>query len=215
MAASMARGYFCQMSAAESTTLEPSPEVETAAAGGTHETQTNPRRPTPRELSHQLRKESDPHLQRRRWIVGLSALAGAGANVVGLYQMGILPRIPDFPSDLFDATRVDAGDYAYKRLQTPDALLMGASIAVTAILAGAGRRDRARTDPLLPIALTAKTVADAAVAIKLGREEWNEHRALCGYCQTATVISLVSIALALPEALEAIGNMRNRPGRAT
>lgn len=122
--------------------------------------------------------------------------------------MGIIRRLPDPPLQVFDSTRVDASDYAYKRAQTPDALLMVASYATTAILAGAGGKDRAETNPALPIALAAKTIADAAIAVKLGREEWKENRALCAYCQGATLVSLASVVLALPEALRALGTYR-------
>lgn len=173
------------------------------------ESSKRPRALAARELSRQLREEVDPTLQRRRWLVGLSLVGATLGEIVSLYQMGIIKRLPDLPFEYFDATKVDASDYAYKRLQTPDALLMVASYALTAILAGAGGKDRARTQPLLPLALAAKTVGDAVAALKLGREEWAENRALCGYCQGATLVSLVSVALALPEALQAVHTLRN------
>ena len=34
--------------------------------------------------------------------------------------MGMIGRLPSAPSRFFDPNRVDASDYAYKRLQTPD-----------------------------------------------------------------------------------------------
>lgn len=166
---------------------------------------------SPRQLSRELREGRDPDLTRRRWLVGLSFVGAALGKVVSLYQMGIVRRLPDLPSRYFDATRVDASDYAYKRLQTPDALLMVASYATTAVLAGAGGKNRAETNPALPLALAAKTIGDAVVALKLGREEWKENRALCGYCQAATLVSLASVALALPEALRALKNLRVAP----
>lgn len=165
---------------------------------------------TPRQLSHELREESDPDLKRRRWLVGLSFVGAALGKIVSLYQVGILPRLPDLPFKAFDATRVDASDYAYKRLRTPDGLLMVASYAVTAALAGAGGRDRAHATPAIPIAMLLKTVSDAGIALKLGREEWKDARALCGYCQAATVVSIASVALALPEALRALQAVRTR-----
>ena len=45
---------------------------------------------------------------------------------------------------------------------------MVATHAVTAILAGAGGRDRARENPALPLALAAKTLYGAATALRLG-----------------------------------------------
>lgn len=159
--------------------------------------------PSPAKLSHELRRARTPHLTRRRWLVGLSFLGSAAGMIVGLYQMGVVRRLPDLPVGPFDATRVDASTYAYKRAQTPDGLLMVASYAVTAILSGAGGKDRARDNPALPLALAAKTLYDTATALKLAQEEWAENRALCGYCQAATLASLASVALAVPEAVEA------------
>ena len=103
--------------------------------------------PSPARLSYQLRREDSPHLNCRRWLVGLSFVGSAAGMIVGLYQMGVLRRLPDLPVGPFDATRVDASTYAYKRLQTPDGLLLAATYAVTAILAGAGGWDRARENP--------------------------------------------------------------------
>ncbi|HEY8565881.1 MAG TPA: vitamin K epoxide reductase family protein [Beijerinckiaceae bacterium] len=160
--------------------------------------------PSPAQLSYELRKARTDDMQRRRWIVGLSLVGTAAGAVVGLYQMGMLKRLPDLPVKPFDATKVDKQPYAYKRLQTPDALLMLASYAATAVLAGAGGKDRARDNPTLPILLAAKTLYDFATAVKLGTEEWQETRALCGYCQAATVASLVSAGLAMPEAAKAV-----------
>lgn len=58
--------------------------------------------------------------------------------------MGVIRRLPNPRGRVFDSRRVDASDCAYKRLQTPDGLLMTGTCAMTAILAGAGRqRNRA------------------------------------------------------------------------
>src|SRR3712207_2768012 len=160
--------------------------------------------PSPAQLSYQLRKSRTEDMQRRRWIVGLSFVGTTAGMIVALYQMGILRRLPDLPSRYFNATKVDKSTYAYKRLQTPDALLMIASYAVTAILAGAGGKDRARDNPALPIAMAAKALYDLGIALKLGQEEWRENHALCGYCQAATIASLISVGVAMPEALRAV-----------
>ncbi|HEX8237682.1 MAG TPA: vitamin K epoxide reductase family protein [Abditibacteriaceae bacterium] len=158
---------------------------------------------TPRELSEELRNDSSPDLQRRRWVIGLSLVGTAMAQIVSLYQTGIVRRLPDPPWAIFDSTKVDASDYAYKRLQTPDAFMMLASYAVTAWLAGAGGKNRAMQTPLLPVALGLKTVLDTVTAVELGREEWKENKALCAYCQVATICSVISVALTAPEAVRA------------
>jgi hypothetical protein len=118
---------------------------------------------------------------------------------VDLHQSGIIPRL----SDLFDSSRVDASDYAYSGLQTPDAFMMIGTIAPTAGLAATGGRDRAREQPWLPIATLAKTLHDSYVALKRGREEWRDKRALCAYRRAATLAPLAIAAPAVPEALRA------------
>ena len=173
----------------------------------------------PRRLSRELREGDGRRLRRRRWAVGLSLAGTAMAQVVTLYQTGILKHLPDPPvpgpggRPLFDSDRVDASDYAYERGRGPDGPLMLMSLSVTAYLAAAGGKDRARDAPLLPIAAAAKAAYDAAVALKLAREEWAENRALCAYCQFATVCSAAAAVLATPEAAEAAGRLlRGRRG---
>lgn len=136
----------------------------------------------PNQLSHELRKERTPDLKRRRWIVGLSMLGATVGQIVSLYQMGIIRRLPDPPGGLFNATKVDASAYAYSRFRTPDGLAMVTSYAVTAWLAGAGGKDRAKRLPFLPIAMGLKTMYDTAIALELAREEWRDNRAFCEYC---------------------------------
>jgi uncharacterized membrane protein len=159
---------------------------------------------SPSQLSHELRNEVTPDLTRRRWIVGLSLLGTLAGQAVTLYQMGIVKKLPDPPLPYIDSSRVDASEYAYKRLQSPDAPAMIVSYGITAALAAAGGKDRARDLPLVPIALLAKTIYDSFVALELAREEWQYNKAFCAYCQLATIASLVSVGIALPEAIRAI-----------
>jgi uncharacterized membrane protein len=158
----------------------------------------------PAQLSHELREEQSPDLTRRRWAIGLSLLGAAIGGVVGLYQTGIIKRLPDIlPGRIWDAEKVDASDYAYKRLQTPDAMLMIGTFALTAGLIAAGGKDRAEQAPALPIAAAVKATLDLATDLKLAQEEWAENKALCSYCQVATLISAATVALTLPEAVRA------------
>ncbi len=170
----------------------------------------------PSRLSQELREGQSEDLTRRRWVVGLSLLGSAMAQIVGLYQTGIIKKLPDPPVGPFDSARVDASDYAYKRLQTPDAFLMLGTYAATGALAAAGGANRATEQPGLPIAMAVKTVYDSLTALKLGQEEWAENKALCAYCQVATLASLASVALAMPEAIKAVRHLlgRDKPGTA-
>jgi uncharacterized membrane protein len=158
----------------------------------------------PTTLSRELRKGRSPDLARRRWTIGLSVVGTVIGGVVALYQTGIIRRLPDIlPGKIFDAEKVDASDYAYKRMQMPDAPLMMMTYGATAALAAAGGAERATRQPALPIALAAKAWYDLVTCLKLGQEEWAENKALCSWCQVATVISAVTAALSLPEAIRA------------
>lgn len=158
----------------------------------------------PADLSRELREGRSPDLTRRRWSIGLSIVGTAIGGVVTLYQTGILKRLPDIlPVKVFDAEKVDASDYAYKRLQMPDAPLMMLTYAGTAALAAAGGAERATRQPALPLTFAAKAWYDLATCLKLGQEEWAENRKLCSWCQVATAISAVTAALSLPEAIRA------------
>lgn len=167
---------------------------------------------TPRRLGLELRHGRDPDLRRRRAVVTLSALGGLMGSVVTLYQTGVIRRLPDLPFGPFDAGRVDASDYAYSRMRTPDGALMTITYGVTAALAAADGQRRAERAPWLPLALAAKTLYDAYVCAKLAREEWRDNGALCGYCQTATAASVASAALAMPEAARALRVLAGRGG---
>jgi uncharacterized membrane protein len=156
----------------------------------------------PTQLSYELRNGKSADLTRRRWIIGLSILGVAAGQIVSLYQTGIIKHLPDPPIGPFDSDKVDASDYGYKRLDTPDALPMMVTYGLTACLAGAGGIRRASQQPLLPVAMGLKTLFDVANTLFLGREEWKENKALCFYCQVATVASIASLALAVPEAVK-------------
>ena len=161
----------------------------------------------PTRLSRELRTARTPDLRRRRAQVGLNLACAAIGGVVAAYQTGLIRHLPDPPVGPFDSSRVDASDYAYKRAETPDGLLMVLTYAASAALAGAGGKDRARDKPWLPILAAAKSAYDARTAAMLAREEWAENEALCAYCQAASLLTLVSAALALPEAARAIRSL--------
>ena len=142
--------------------------------------------------------------------MALSNVGALAGIVVSLYQTGVVKHLPDLPGNIWNSDKVDASDYAYKRFRTPDALMMTVSYGVTAWLAGAGGKDRAETTPWLPVALAVKVLNDAAFALKLGQEEWAENKALCWYCQSATVASLASVPLAIPEAVKGLKRLFGR-----
>lgn len=151
-------------------------------------------------VSDDLRRGSGDFLEQRRWIAGLGSLASAALGVVGLYQFGVLRRVPELPLPFLNADAVDASGEAYQALKTPDATLGLVSAGVTLVLAGMGARDRARTSPWIPLALAAKTATDAAGSGYLLAEQLTKHRAVCSWCTVAAVAQVLTLPLAVPEA---------------
>ncbi len=161
----------------------------------------------PTDLSRYLRRGDDPELRRRRGVIALSLVGVTMGQAVAAFQTGLIRHLPDPPGP-FDSDRVDASEYAYKRLQTPDGLPMIGTYALTATLAATGGPDRPRTLPYLPLALAAKALFDVVLTIELAREEWAENHALCAYCQVATFASIGTLALAIPDARRALATVR-------
>jgi uncharacterized membrane protein len=162
---------------------------------------------TPAALSWQLRRGAGEHLARRRQVAGLTLAAIGSLSVVSLYQLGLIPHLPEPPCCGLDAETVDAAPEAYAILAAPDAVLGIASYAVTLGLAAMGSQDRATTRPWLPVALALKVGFDALVAAKLTRDQWTIHRAFCMWCLLATGATFASLPLVVPEARFALRSL--------
>jgi uncharacterized membrane protein len=166
--------------------------------------------PAAERVSDDLRRGTGSFLEQRRWVAGLTSLASTALGVVGLYQFGVLRRVPEPSLPFLDADAVDASGEAYQQLKTPDAALGLVSAGVTLVLAGMGDRDRARTQPWVPLALAAKTSADAGGGLYLLAEQITKHRKVCSWCTVAALAQLATLPLALPEGRAALRRLRGR-----
>lgn len=167
---------------------------------------------TPKELSHELRTGSGDYLDERRGVIALSLTAIGCMGLIALYQTGIIKRLPDLPLPLMDADKVDASDEAYAKLATPDAFIGLGSYAITMGLAAMGGKERAKEQPLIPLALAAKATLDAAQAAKLTYDQWAKHKAFCIWCLIAAAATFATVPLVLGEAAEAAGNLTKKLG---
>lgn len=160
-----------------------------------------------RRLSRELREGSGEHLERRRKATGYALVASGAMAIIALYQMGVIPHLPEPNLPYLDADKVDAADEAYRKLTMPDAVLGLQSYSTTLALIAMGGKDRARTHPWIPVALAAKALVDAVQAGKLTVDQWTKHRAFCSYCLVAAGATFATLPLTLPEAREAWGNL--------
>lgn len=164
----------------------------------------------PKQLSQELRNGSTPDLDRRRQIIGLSLLGATIGELITLYQTGVVDELPTLPGSFFDANKVDASNYAYSRFNGPDGPTMTINYGITAWLASMGGENRVQDQPLVPLAMGAKLLFDAFLTAELAREEWSENKALCEYCQVATLASFASLAIAMPEITSAVQALAGR-----
>jgi uncharacterized membrane protein len=162
---------------------------------------------TPKQLSRQLREDEDHSLARRRGIVACGLAAAGAMGVITLYQIGIIKHLPEPPLPGFDADKVDASEEAYSYFKTPDAFIGLGSYAATMGLAAMGAKNRAETQPWLPLVLLAKTTGDAAQAARLTIDQWTQHKAFCFWCLLAAAATFVALPLAVPEAVEAVNHL--------
>lgn len=164
----------------------------------------------PAKLSEQLRNDSGDFLDERRGIV-IASLAAVGCmGLIALYQIGVIKHLPEPAWPGFDADKVNASDQAYSHLQMGDAFLGLGSYAATMGLAAMGPKDRAKTQPWIPLALAAKAGADAAQAAKLTYDQFAKHKAACLWCLFAAGATFVTAVLAIPEAQAAAREVQNR-----
>jgi uncharacterized membrane protein len=142
-------------------------------------------------------------MRRRRVMVGLSLFNIASMSLIGLFQMGLLRRVPEPPLPGFDADKVNGSAQAYEILQTPDALLATITYGATASLAAMGPPDRHRSASWIPLALAIKAFGDAAFAVKLLIDQPTRYKAFCLWCVLAAGSTLAVAGLSVPEAVEA------------
>ena len=166
--------------------------------------------PAAERVSDDLRRGTGSFLEQRRRVAGLTSLATAALGVVALYQFGLVRRVPEPSLPFLGADAVDASGEAYQQLKTPDAALGLLSAGITLVLAGMGDRDRARTSPWGPVALAAKSAADAGGGLYLLAEQITKHRKICSWCTVAALAQLATLPLALPEARAAVRHLVGR-----
>ena len=154
----------------------------------------------PEQLSEELRHGHGEFLEERRAMASLSLFSAGIMGMIGLYQIGVLKRLPEPPLPHMSTERVNASAQAYSFFSVPDAWLGFLSYGVTAALAAAGPKDRWSRAPALPLVLAGKVFADAALAGKLTADQWTKHRAFCMWCLFSAGATAATVPLVWKEA---------------
>lgn len=135
--------------------------------------------------------------KRRKWVIGISTVGAIAGNLVSLLQHKVI-ETPTKPSVLGVAAQ-EAVEATNAKIDMPDALINLINYGLTAWLARAGGKKRAKNQPFLPIAMGVKTIADSAVALEMAREDWEKNHKIGTYPQIAAFASLSAAAVAVPE----------------
>ena len=81
-------------------------------------------------------------------------------------------------------------------------------VVATMGLAAMGGKDRAKTTPLIPLALLAKVSFDAVQAVRLTIDQPVKQKAFCFWCLLAAAATFATVPLSVPEALAAWKRLR-------
>lgn len=160
----------------------------------------------PQRLRKELQNSEKSDVNLRRAVIGLSLLGIGAMTAVSLFQTGIVKHLPDPPIDGFDSDKVNSSDTAYA-LGVPDGTLSLASLAVNIPLSAFGGENRAENQPLISIAIAAKTTVEAAVAGWYFYQMPTKEKAWCGYCILGAAANFGIAALSLAEAKRAWKNL--------
>ena len=161
------------------------------------------------KVSDALRRQDSAHLRARRRVALLQFVSNAALSVVGLYQFGLLKRVPEPPLPGLGADAVDAAGEAYQLGHTPDSTLGIVSGGISLVLAGMGGPRRASEHPLVPLAMFGKAVLDAANGAYLFAEQVTKHKKVCSYCTVSALALVASVPAAWPEARDALRAVRS------
>jgi uncharacterized membrane protein len=161
----------------------------------------------PQQLRRELQEGQSENLRLRRGIIGLSLLGIGAMAAASLLQTGIVKHLPDPPLVSFDSDKVNSSDTAY-RLGVPDGPVSLASLAMNIPIAAYGGINRAQKRPWIPLLAASKAAIEAVVASWYFYQMPAKEKAWCGYCITGALANIGIFALTLPEAKEALANLR-------
>jgi uncharacterized membrane protein len=160
----------------------------------------------PDTLRDEILGDPRAHMRLRRAAAAVNLLGIAMMSLTTLLQMGIVRRLPDPPLRRFDTKKVNSSAEAYS-YGGPDSPINVLAHSVNLVLAATGGPDRAHTHPWLPVLAAAVELPQSVVAAKyLFHQMPYVDDAWCPYCITDALTHFATMALVLPEAIEAARN---------
>ena len=150
-----------------------------------------------------LRTEHSEDLDRRRKVIGLSALGLVDFSIISLYQTGVIKSLPDLPFEVFDSNKVNASEDAYQ-FGAPDGPISAVAYAATMVLASAGGDEETGRKPIMDVALGATVAGNAVGAIFYLYKMIFVQKKICLYCVTGAAINIASAVIIASTTLKSI-----------
>ena len=157
-------------------------------------------------IRHELLNGTDEDLQKRRYIVTLSALGLVDFAFLSLYQSGIIKRLPDLPFVAFDSNKVNASPDAYQ-MGAPDATISAWVYATNMVLATAGGSKHSGRKPILDLILGTTVAANAAGAVYYLYNMAFYQRKICPYCVAGAAVNLASAVIMKPLLMNSLAKL--------
>lgn len=148
-------------------------------------------------IRYELLNGTDEDLQKRRKILGLSALGLVDFAFLSLYQAGVIKRVPDLPWKAFDSNKVNASLDAYQ-MGAPDATISAWIYSTNMVLATAGGSKNSGRKPILDLLLGATVAANAAGALYYLSNMAFYQKKICPYCVAGAAINIASAVIMKP-----------------
>lgn len=154
-------------------------------------------------IKNELRNGHSEDLDRRRKVIGLSALGLVDFSIISLYQTGVIKKLPDIPLPIFDSNKVNAAQDAY-RFGAPDGPISAVAYAATMVLASAGGSEKAERSPAFDVALGAVVAGNAAGAVYYLYNMIFKQKKICLYCVTGAAINIASAIIIAPTVIKSV-----------
>lgn len=157
-------------------------------------------------IRHELLHGLDEDLQKRRKILGLSALGLLDFAFLSLYQGGVIKRLPDLPFPAFDSNKVNASQDAYQ-MGAPDATISAWIYSTNMVLSTAGGSEHSGRKPIHDLLLGTTIAANAAGALYYLYNMTFYQKKICPYCIAGAAINIASAVIMKPLLMKALSRL--------
>jgi uncharacterized membrane protein len=163
-------------------------------------------------IRQELLHGTEEDLQKRRKILGLSALGLLDFALISLYQAGVIKKLPELPFPGFDSNKVNAAPDAYQ-MGAPDATISAWIYATNMLLATVGGTEHSGRKPIYDLLLGTTIAANAAGALYYLYNMTFYQKKVCPYCIAGAAINLASAVIMRPVFMKSLSKLLKKDNK--